>query len=70
MTIQEACDFYNKATGNEVKEEDLGYHLESTRDAICGIFDAGNMVEKMGGKLTSRQTIAAIIACSSMIHKD
>lgn len=75
MTLKEAIELYKKAknvhsSANWMYEEDNIKHLSPpVVDAIFAIRDAGCMTEVMGGELSSRQVIAAIIVCAELKHE-
>jgi hypothetical protein len=60
MTTQQALAHYNNLTNNSVEIDNLRY-LEDTSAAIKALVKCSQMVENAGGKLQSRQVMAAII---------
>lgn len=60
MTLQQALEHYNQLTGACIAEKDLGY-VEKACIAVNSILKVAEMVERAGGELKSRQTMATII---------
>lgn len=67
MTTQQALDWFNKAKLQSWTIRDLEFNRDCWESrCVARIATAGEMVHKMGGELISRQTIAAIIACTPL----
>lgn len=61
MTRQQVIDIYNQFTLSDVKKDEWQYIPWRAARAIDSLEAVSKMVERQGGKLKSRQIIAAII---------
>lgn len=69
MTTERALELFNRAIDTHLRDEDLPYISDETRESINIIEKTGTLYEQMGGTELSRQVVALCIVMGERINE-
>jgi len=69
MTTEQALEDLNQAIDTQIRDEDLPYVTDETREALKLIQETGSTYERSGGGKLSGQTIALCIVMGKRISE-